>query len=95
MKLEPIILQCKGLPYFLREIAKLLNEGALLYKIRVEKHNEYLQGTKAHSSAKRKNMIVYVERDKPANMKLQSIKEEDSGNLLNNSIVRNVAKGKS
>ena len=95
MKLEPVISQCKGLPYFLREIAKFLNEGALLYKIRVEKHNDYLQGTKAHSRAKRKQMIVYVERDKPANKKLLSISEQDSGNLLNNSISRNVAKGKS
>ena len=64
MKLESIISHCKGLPYFLREVAKLLNEGVLLYKIRVDKQSDYLKGTQAHYRAKRKEMVFYAEIEK-------------------------------
>ena len=51
---DPLITQCKGLPIYLLEVAKLLNDGNLLCKIKVEKQSDYLKGTQAHHRAKRK-----------------------------------------
>mmetsp|Transcript_47064 Transcript_47064/g.62285 ORF Transcript_47064/g.62285 Transcript_47064/m.62285 type:complete len:153 (+) Transcript_47064:1244-1702(+) len=99
MKLEGVITNCKGLPYFLREIAKLLNEGALLYKIRVEKQSDYLKGTQAHHKAKRKEMVVYVQKDKPLlaknTLKLSTVSEEDNSNTASGSKPRDRHKNKS
>ena len=64
MMMERSIIQCKGLPYFLREIAKLMNDGNHLYKIKVEKQGDHLKGTQAHHKARRKEMVVYAEKDR-------------------------------
>eukprot|EP00353_Schmidingerella_taraikaensis_P005374 CAMPEP_0185570480 /NCGR_PEP_ID=MMETSP0434-20130131/2781_1 /TAXON_ID=626734 ORGANISM="Favella taraikaensis, Strain Fe Narragansett Bay" /NCGR_SAMPLE_ID=MMETSP0434 /ASSEMBLY_ACC=CAM_ASM_000379 /LENGTH=230 /DNA_ID=CAMNT_0028185617 /DNA_START=675 /DNA_END=1369 /DNA_ORIENTATION=- len=84
---------------FPAEIAKLLNEGALLYKIRVEKQSDYLKGTQAHHKAKRKEMVVYVQKDKPLlaknTLKLSTVSEEDNSNTASGSKPRDRHKNKS
>jgi len=65
MELEKVITDCKGLPYLLIKVAEKLSKGHELWKIMVEKQGgDFLHATKAHSRAKRKELIVKVRKEK-------------------------------